>query len=273
MHKPDVININTDGAMDLDTKQTGGTGFVIVFPELSEIPTIKESFRRDNQDIHRLEMIAIFEAMETLIKWIKNNGRESLGSSRVIIHTDRISIIDDGLLNPWKISEWRRNDWRNHEGKPIKHKDLLDQIDKSRKKLRNMLRGSVEILYVRRKHNKQADKLSKKGKKGETRNRKIITEKNQKVCKRLFDGEEIKYKELGIGDQLEIRIYKKDPVQKEYEIIGEISDGEHFGKKIKIYVDFMQELELHRHHFYKVEIKEVCKRHVWIREDFEEVIK
>jgi len=271
MNSQNVIHIRTDGAMDRDTKQTGGTGYVINFPESYEIPDIQESFRRDNQGIHRLEMIAILEGMEALIKWIKYTDGVSLGFSRVIIHTDRYSLIDKELLNPWRISRWRKNSWRNHEGKPIKDKDLLDVIDKTRKKLSNKIRGRVEIVHVRRKYNKQADKLSKLGKKGEERSRKIINEKHSKVSKRLYDGEEINYKLLKAGDQLTVRIYKKDIVQKDFEVSGEISEGEHFSKKIKIYVSILQELELHRHHFYNVAIKDVYKYHVRIRGDFEEV--
>lgn len=274
MHHPNAINIYTDGAMDRDTAQTGGTGFIVKFPELSSLSSIQESFRRDKQGIHRLEMIAILESMEALIKWIKQNGIDSLNCSRVIIHTDRFSLTDtELLLNPWKIAAWRKNGWRNHEGKPIKDKDLIDKIDKTRKKLRQMISGRVEIVYVRRKYNKQADKLSKEGKKGVVKNPKIINEKNTKVSKRLFDGDEINYKELKVGDQLEVRVYRKDPVQKEYEVSAEITDGEHFGKKIKIYIDFMQEYELHRHHYYKIAIKDVYKHHVRISPDFEESVK
>ena len=63
----------------------------------------------------------------------------------------------------------------------------------------------------------------------------------------------------------------KDSVQKEFEVSGEISDGEHFGKKIKIYVSFIDELELHRHHYYRVTVKEIHKHHIRIMSDFEEV--
>lgn len=273
MHNPYVIQINTDGAMDRDTNQTGGTGYVIKFPEPLGIPDIQESFRRDGQGIHRLEMIAILEGMEALIKWIKNYDGDSFGCSRVIIKTDRISVTDKELLNPWKIAEWRKNRWKNHEGKPIKDKDLLDKIDKTRKKLSAKIKGRIEIGYVRRKKNKEADKLSKIGKKGEERSRKILDGKYTKVSKRKFDGDEINYKVLKVGDQLIIRVYRKDSVQKEYEVSGEISDGDHFGEKIKIYVSIIQELELHRHHYYKVGIKDVYKHHIRIRDDFEEVSK
>ena len=270
MSNDNVINIYTDGAMDRDTRQTGGTGFVIKLPESFGIPNIEESFRRDNQGIHRLEMIAILEATEALRKWLKHNTKYIRDISGVTIHTDRLSATDKELLNPWKIAGWRRKGWRNHEGKPIKDKDLLDKIDKNRKKISDKIRGRIEIVYLRRKYNKEADKLSKKGKKGFEKNKKIISEKHSKVSKRLFDGDEVKYSDLNIGEQLEVRVYMKDSVQKEFEILGEINDSEHFGKKIRIYVSFIEELELHRHHYYKVTIKEVHKHHIRIMSDFEE---
>lgn len=271
MSNESVINVYTDGAMERDTRQTGGTGFVIKLPESIGIPNIEESFRRDNQGIHRLEMIAILEAMDTLRKWLKHNDEYIIGISGITIHTDRMSCTDKELLSPWKISGWRRNGWKNHEGKPIKDKDLLDKIDKNRKKLSDKIRGRVEIVYLRRKYNKEADKLSKQGKKGLEKNRKIISEKYSKISKRLFDGGEVKYSDLDIGEKLEVRVYLKDSVQKEFEVLAEINSSENFGKKIRIYVSFIEELDLHRHHYYKVTIKEVHKHHIRIMSDFEEV--
>lgn len=269
MLKDNAIVIYTDGAMDRDTQQTGGTGFVIKFPDVIGVPDIEESFRRDGQGIHRLEMIAILEALESLNKWLKKNSELVRGVSGVVVNTDRLSLTE--LLNPWKISGWRKKGWKNHEGKPIKDKDLLDKIDKSRTKLINKIHGRFEINYLRRKFNKEADKLSKRGKKGADKNKIILSEKNQKISKRLFDGEDIKYSKLSVGETLEVRVYMKDPVQKEFEVTGEISDGEHFGKKIRIYVSFIEELDIHRHHYYRFTIKEVHRHHIRVMSKFEEI--
>lgn len=269
MLKDNAIVIYTDGAMDRDTNQTGGTGFVIKFPDFVDVPDIEEFFRRDGQGIQRLEMIAILEALESLNKWLKKNSKLVKSISSVIVNTDRHSLTE--LLNPWKISGWRKNGWKNHEGKPIKDKDLLEKIDKSRAKLSRKIYGRIEINYLRRKYNKEADKLSKKGKKGTYKNRIILTEKSPKVAKRKFSGDEVQYGNLNVGESLEVRVYMKDSVQKEFEVTGEISDGEHFGKKIKFYVSFIEELDLHRHHYYRVTIKEVHKHHIRVMSDFEEI--
>lgn len=264
-----AIAVYTDGAMDRDTKQTGGTGYVIKFPDFVDIPDIEESFRRDGQGIHRLEMIAILEALESLNKWVKKNGELIKNVSGVVIHTDRHSLTE--LLNPWKISGWRRKGWKNHEGKPIKDKDLLDIIDKNRAKLSKMIYGRVEIIYLRRKLNKEADKLSKAGKKGSGKNKIILSKKAQKISKRLFDGEEIKYSDLNVGEYLDVRVYMKDPVQKEFEVIGEVFEGKYFGKKVRIYVSFIDELDIHRQHYYRFAIKEVYRHHIRVMSDFEEI--
>ena len=265
------IEIYTDGAMDYDTKQTGGTGFVIKFPMSVEEADITGSFRRDNQGVHRLEMIAILEAMRSLKRWLKINSAHTRNISGVTIHTDRMSVTDQELLNPWKVAGWRKRGWKNHEGKSIKDKGLIDDIDKERKRLCNEIHGKVEILWLRRKHNKEADKLSKAGKTGAAKNKVIVADKFSKVAQRLFDGDEINYAFLSAGDILEVRVYKKDAVQKDFEVLAEISDGDHFGQRIRIYISFVEETFLHRHHYYRVTVKEVGKRHIKIRPDFEEI--
>ncbi len=269
MPNENSIVVFTDGALDRDTTQTGGTGFVIKFPDLIGIPDIKQSFRRDGQGIHRLEIVAILEALVLLNRWLKNNSEHIKSISGVVINTDRFSLTE--LLNPWRVSAWRRNGWQNHEGKPIKDKDLLDKIDKSRKKLSKRIYGRVELVYLRRKFNKEADKLSKLGKRGAEKSRIILGEKGSKIAKRLFDGDEIKYSNLKVGEFLDIRVYMKDPVQKEFEVLGEIFEGEHFSKKIRIYVSFMEELDLHRQHYYRFTIKEVHKHHIRVMPGFEKI--
>lgn len=268
---PDAINIYTDGAMDYDTRQTGGTGFVICFPELSEINDIKESFRRDNQGIHRLEMIAILEGMQELLLWIKKNGIPPMRTSRIVIHTDRMSLTDNELLNPYKIAGWKKNGWKNHEGKPIKDDDLLDQIQKIRIKLGNEAKAKIEVRYIRRKRNKQADKLSKKGKTEGSKNKKIIREPYSKIAKRIYDGPEVDYQSLKIDDEFLIRVYKKNSVQNEYEVLAEFEGGSHHGKKISIYISPEQEKEIHRHHFYNVRIEKVQAHHIRVLPKWDEV--
>lgn len=264
------IHIRTDGAMDRDTRSTGGTGFVIDFPDSLDLEPIQESFRRDHQGIHRLEMIAIIEGMEQLLRFSKMRRDELRQASGVTIHTDRHSLSDSELTNPWKIAAWRRNNWHNHEGKPIKDKDLLDQIDKLRKKVSDIY-GRTEIVYERRQRNKRADKLAKQGKRDSIKSRKLVQEKTEKIAPRKYVGPEISYQQLTNDESLDIRVYRKDQVSDEVEITAEICDGIHFGKTIKIYIDSLSESDLHRHHYYRVTLDGVFSRHVRIATDFEEL--
>lgn len=43
---PYAIYINCDGAMDYDSKNTGGVGYVITFPDFIELETISYHYRQ-----------------------------------------------------------------------------------------------------------------------------------------------------------------------------------------------------------------------------------
>lgn len=85
MPNDNTIEISTHGAMDRDIQHTGGTGFVITFPSAVGVPDIHETFRRDGQGIHRLEMTAILEALVSLNKWLKTNSENKKAISRVVV--------------------------------------------------------------------------------------------------------------------------------------------------------------------------------------------
>lgn len=260
--------------MEYDSRQTGGTGYLIEFPySMGDLPCISDSFRRDGQGIHRLELIAILEAMDALLAYWKREGVDLTQASAVVIHTDRHSITDGGLYNPWQVARWRRSNWKKQDGNSVKHADLLDQIDKRRKKLAKAVNGRVEVVFVREKKNKQADKLSKKGKAEGTQGRKIIQTHQAKVAQRRFDGPEVKYKTLCSGDELDVRVYRKDPVSDDqWEVSAEICAGAREGFVVKFHVDSAQEQELHRQHRYRVMVEEVLKHNVRIYPNIEELL-
>jgi len=62
-----------------------------------------------------------------------------------------------------------------------------------------------------------------------------------------------------------------EPYPAKSDMSYEASEGDHFGRKISIYVSFIEELSLHRHHYYRVTIKEVRKHHIRVMPDFEEI--
>lgn len=271
MANPYAIQVHCDGAMDYDSSQTGGNGFVIEFPDSFEMEPITASLRNDGQGIHRLEMISLIEAMEELLSFGKRNPELIRKAAAVEIYTDRLRATDGELTNPYRIRGWRRNGWKNYEGKPIKDKDLLDKIDKTRNKLSQVVGGSVSINYEREKRNKVADKLSKVGKRAGVRGRIMPEKKQRRVIRRSYDGPEIKYSQLSVDEVLEVRLYAWEPVGKEFEACFEICSGNFEGRIVKVYIDDEQKAEVHRGHRYAMEIAEVYAHHVTAKW-FEEIL-
>lgn len=260
MSNPYVITIHCDGAMDYDSRQTGGNGFVIDFPDSMEVDPIMGSFRNDNQGIQRLEMISIIEAMKKLLRFAKQNPGLLRKVSGVCIFTDRFRVTDGGLTNPYRIQGYRKNKWKNHEGKPIKDREILDELDKLRTKLSKEVGGRVEIKYKREKNNRVADKLSKLGKKYADSRR--IIRKNKNVSPKKFDGEEVVYSLISVGDVFCIHVYAWERVQNQIELSVEIIEGRHLGKKLRVYVDLIEKSQIHRRHFYRITVSEVFKYYI-----------
>lgn len=271
-YNPYTINVHCDGAMDYDKNQTGGNGFFIEFPESIGMEPIYRSCRNDGQGIHRLEMISIAEAINELINLDKRNPGLLSKSSGVRIYTDRFYATDETQLNPFRIATYKKNHWENDEGKPIKNKEILDKISTLRKKLSNVVKGSVEINYHKEKRNKTADKLSKKGKRGILPGNLSFKKKSVKISPRKFSGPEINYSALTQGETLNVRVYKAELVGDEYEVGAEIIDGIFSGMTIKIYINKDIRSKIHRQHNYKIIIGSPYRHHILISH-FEEIIQ
>ena len=261
---PYAIYINCDGAMDYDSKATGGVGYVITFPDFIELETISESEGRYvGANIERLELEAIIQSMDEILKLSKIHNKELRKATHVIIITDRFALQDQERTNPFRIRDWRKNDWHNHEGKPIKNSDLLDKLDKNRKKINDSLYCRVSIEYQRRKRNKTADKLAKTAKELAI-SKNDIAIKGAKPARRLFKGVSINYNQLKGNQDLVIHIYRKEPVREQWEIFAEVCKGDFLGNKLKIYTDDLLAAKLQRQHIYKVKIRQVFKFHILI---------
>lgn len=181
---------------------------------------------------------------------------------RVVL--DWFSLKGDSLTNPYAIRDWRSNGWKNFEGKPIKDKDLLDKLDKTRKKLSDLVYGRVDIEWRRRKENKVADKLAKKGgREGGLKNN-SLSKKGEKIGRRKFNGPELKYKVLSSKDELLVNIFRKDPVQDQWEVWVELCEGKHQGNKLKMYVDDVLASKLNRGNQFTIRVKKVYRFHIEI---------
>lgn len=261
-YNPYAIYVHCDAAMDYDSENSGGIGFEIVFPESVEADSIKKSIGKfTDANIERLELEAILQGMKALYKVWESIAEQLKNVKTVIVTTDRYGLNDQEKTSPYRINEWRKNKWHNHEGKAIKNSDLLDAVDKFRKKLINDAGCFLEINYLRRKFNRSANNLAKKAKKLMI-NRRSIATKGLKICKRKYDGSEINYRVLKDKEKYIVRIFKKQLVRDQLEICAEFCEGEHVGRKITIYSNEIMQRRMHMHHCYEIRIKSVFTHHV-----------
>lgn len=268
---PYALYVHCDAAMDYDSRNSGGVGLEIVFPDSIDLEIIQKSIGRyEGANIERLELEAILQGMNEVVKLFDTQADKLQDVNTIIITTDRYSLNDKDKTNPYRIRDWRKNKWCNHEGKAIKNKELLDKLDKTRGKVISKTSCSLEIKYQRSKYNKAADKLAKKGKKLVIK-KDDIASKGIKMGKRKYEGDEINYNHLKSKDEYIIHVYKKEPVSKQWEINVEFCEGEFFGRKLKIYTENGIENKLHRHHKYKIRIKKVYSHHVVIFKTIEEI--
>lgn len=273
MFNPYAVYVHCDGAMDYDSANTGGIGFVISFPESVPLEPLQFSIGQYlGGNIERIEIEAIIQAMKETIKVFHEYDDILKNITQIIFITDRFHLQDTEITSPYRIKQWRHNKWKNDEGKPIKNNKLLDELDKTRTKLAGLTYARVNIEYRRRKENKAADKLAKAGKK-EGIKIDSLKNKGEKIGKRKFDGTEIKYNRLNAGDKIHVNIYKKDPIQDESEISAEICDGNNKGCKLKIYTDNKLADKLNRGNEFIVRIKEVHRYHIRIFRTIEKIKK
>lgn len=264
IRNPYALYINCDGAMDYDKTSTGGIGFVVTFPESVGLEEISESIGfYSGGNIERIEYEALIQGMLFVLELFGKYKEQLRNINQIIFISDRYALNDHERTNPYKIKAWRQNKWKNHEGKPIKNHELLDKLDKTRKKLSEQTHCRVNIEYRPRKQNKAADKLAKAGK---LKGLKIDTlaKRGEKIGKRMFEGGEIKYSKLKASDIIQIHIFRKDPVQEQWEIWCELIKGENLGEKLKIYSDNQLAAKLKRRNSFEVRIKGVFAHHISI---------
>lgn len=268
---PYALYVCCDAAMDYDSSNTGGVGFEIIFPEFLDLENIQISIGRYvGANIERLELEAILQGMREIIRLFKEPNAKLRRVNTIIFTTDRLALNDKDKTNPYRIRQWRKNNWHNYEGRAIKNSDLLDNIDKARKKIIDKTHCSVQIQYRSRKFGRRPDKLAKKAKK-EPIVRDDIALKGIKIGRRKYAGAEVQYESLIAGTDLVVRVFKKDPVRDQWAIHVEISEGNLLGRTLTIYADSETERNLHRHHVYEIIIENVFTHHVTICETIEEI--
>jgi ribonuclease HI len=270
---PYALYVYCDGSMDYDSRNTGGVGFEIVFPDFVELENIQESIGKyEGGNIERLELEAILQGMNEVLRLFQNEKEKLVNINTIIVITDRYGLNDQERTSPYRIREWRKNKWHNYEEKAIKNSDLLDKIDKTRKKISNTTYCRLSIQYKRRKYNKKADKLARAGKK-QAILKDDIALKGIKIGRRKYNDIEVNYILLEEKTELHVHVFKKDPVHDQWEISVEICEGKLIGKKLKIYSDDELASKLQRLHEYSIRIKKVFNHHITIYRTLRELKK
>ena len=99
---PNAIYVHCDGAMDYNPKNSGGVGYQIKFPDFIPLEIIEESVGRfEHANIERLELKAILEGTNELIKIFELNKEILKSIGRIIITTDRYGLNDEYKNKPF----------------------------------------------------------------------------------------------------------------------------------------------------------------------------
>jgi ribonuclease HI len=254
---PYAIYVNCDGAMDYDSKNHGGVGIVIQFPDDLQLDNIVYSIGKyAGVNIERIELEGLIQAMSKVIDLYNKMGYVLRNVKQIIFVTDRFGLSEDERTSVYKINQWRADKWKSFDGKPIKNHELLDKLDKTRRKLQHLSHARVSIEYRPRKQNKGADKLAKAAKKEGLINN-SLAKKLEKIGRRKFEGAEIKYNILKPNHEIHVHVFRKDPVQEEWEVWCEICSGDNLGQKLKLYADDELAAKLQRGNEYLIRVKEV----------------
>jgi hypothetical protein len=107
---PYAIYVNCDGAMDYNSENSGGIGFVIRFPDSIPLDNISEKLGiYTGGDIERLEIEAIIQAMNSVMDLFETHREMLKNIGQIVFITDRIGLCDSERTNPYKIKTWRQN--------------------------------------------------------------------------------------------------------------------------------------------------------------------
>ncbi|MEM8985310.1 MAG: ribonuclease HI [Pseudomonadota bacterium] len=138
-----VIEAYTDGACS-GNPGPGGWGVLLRAGDHEKELNGGEADTTNN----RMEMTAAIKALQSLKK----------SSSKVVLYTDS-TYLKDGITK-W-IAGWKRNGWKTAAKKPVKNKDLWEQLDGL------VARHDVELRWVKghagHPENERADALAVEG--------------------------------------------------------------------------------------------------------------
>ncbi len=140
----DEITVYTDGSA-LNNPGPGGWGFVVQL-KAGEIEEYSQGYEHTTNN--RMEMMAVIEALETLVDF---------KGETITIHSDSQYVIN-GITKGWA-KNWRKKGWKKGDGKPALNPDLwgimLDLVDKFEKLGFKWVKGHAGNVF-----NERADDLA-----------------------------------------------------------------------------------------------------------------
>lgn len=149
------VRVFTDGACSKNGREGAKASYACWFPDspdLSKAERVPDDQPQTNQ---RGELLAIFEAVKIALEHFPNEETE------LHIYTD--SMYSKNCLTVW-LPGWIQNNWMNSQGKPVVHRDLIEETTKLLAKFKSYIityvaahtRGTDE----NSRHNERVDRMA-----------------------------------------------------------------------------------------------------------------
>lgn len=141
-----MIRLFTDGACKSNGKKAARGSYAGFFPDNKEWSFAEKIPENESQTNQRGELKAIAEGVKIAIE-------KSGSPSEFVLHIYTDSTYSRDCLTAW-LPSWLKNDWKTATGKPVVHRDLIEETSK----LLPRFKGYV-IEYVKA-HTGKQDELS-----------------------------------------------------------------------------------------------------------------
>lgn len=246
-HDPHALKIYVDGSVVRNPGGAGGIAGIVEFPDkLNMVPQTVFERAYISSTNQRMELLACIKGIE----WIRDNAR-SFQSTRALIVTDSQYVYKYIGSAPY----WKKDKWRNRDGRPIENSDLWNELLAVRSRVGvwtdfDLVKGKTTPLL------KLVDNMAKKA-----------AREGMKIPDRGYQPGKIAPTKIpggvaGIfpakGQEETVRIYRKSSAygkkltncKVHFEIFS--TEENKYPAKYFAYASPEVQIELHRHHVYRV---------------------
>jgi ribonuclease HI len=246
---PHALTIHIDGSALDNPGGHGGIAGIVEYPEkLQKEPDTIFEIGFDASTNNRMELLACIKALE----WVRYKAQQ-FSPARVVIVTDSTYVCE----NIGNVPHWKSNRWCNREGRPVDNPDLWKALLSA--KLRTGIRTDIEWRKGKKMPiQKEVDTKAKHSAKGIKRIHdngyragKIARTKLPGLAAAMFPA---------AGQQEIIRVYRKGAGYRTgdskiyFEVFSEAE--QRYVSKHFAYTSVDNEIELHRHHHYRVQFND-----------------